>query len=445
MKHIDALVISAMDEEMAPFLDLVRACNLKPIESPTGTAYQASKGNMRMVLMVTRVGMTACASALGWALGRYAPKVIVSIGSAGGLAADSRVGHIVVGADYMNGGADGTAFGYTRGQVPGQPVSFHGDTTMIETIERFVASPESDGLTIRVGSMLSSDAFVTEANVTDTREAFPGALSADMESHAAAQVAHAWGIPFVSIRGISDLCGKPDDQAVSFHAELSEVAGAAAKVACYALQNSGYISMARCTTQRFAVPTLTSALFVMLARRYKLPAGDPAILDPEAMKTVHEDISRFSADTIRQLIDDMSAGKALAKAEPGSVLTAKDYDRLRAEFIDSMAGAQTGTFAWPPTSQTIIKRFDGYWNEALKAIGLIPRQGRTRGGVKYSPEDYRDAIATYVANAQATGVQPSFTGYSEYVKEASDMENLPSGAAVRQHFGSWSKALEAAN
>lgn len=43
MKTIDALVISAMDEEMAPFLDLIRNCNVKALPSPIGTAYQASK------------------------------------------------------------------------------------------------------------------------------------------------------------------------------------------------------------------------------------------------------------------------------------------------------------------------------------------------------------------------------------------------------------------
>nr|WP_301281037.1 5'-methylthioadenosine/S-adenosylhomocysteine nucleosidase [Arcanobacterium phocae] len=442
VKQIDALVISAMDEEMAPFLSLIQSCNPKPLPSPVGTAYQASKGQMRMILMVTKVGMTACASALGWLLANYKPKVIVSIGSAGGLARDSRVGQVIVGREYLNGGADGRAFGYTRGQVPGQPASFLGDARMVSAIEQYTTTGDHNTPTIRIGQMLSSDAFVTEANVATTREDFPEALSADMESHAAAQVAHAWGIPFVSIRGISDLCGDPDDQAVSFHAELSDVATAAAKVACYALQHSDYISIERCTTLRFSRPTLTSALYVMLARRYDLPAGDRSVLDPVATKSVQRDIEAYGPHIIELLTDQAAAGKAFARENPNSILTAKDYDRLRAEFIASIPDdLQTETFAWPPTSQTIIKRFDGYWNEALKAIGLATRPGRVRGGVKYSPEDYQSAMAKYVACARSKGRSPSFAGYSDFAKNGAKGETLPSGAAIRQHFGSWSKAL----
>ena len=39
------------------------------------------------------------------------------------------------------------------------------------------------------------------------RADFPDALSNDMESTAVAQTAAAFGAPFVSVRGISDLCG----------------------------------------------------------------------------------------------------------------------------------------------------------------------------------------------------------------------------------------------
>lgn len=397
---------------------------------------------MCLVAMITKVGMTACASALGWALANYKPKVIVSIGSAGGLARDSRVGQVIVGSEYINGGADGRAFGYVRGQVPGQPAIFHGDERMISAIKKAVATHDENTPPIRIGQMLSSDAFVTEANVADTRQAFPAGLSADMESHAGAQVAHAWGIPFVSIRGISDLCGDPDDQAVSFHAELSDVAKAAAKVACIALQESGYVSIDRCTTQYFSHPTLRSALYAMLARRYNLEAGDTSILHSDDMKIVRNDIDGFGEPLITTIIGQIAAGKALAVDDPHSILTANDYDRLRDEFIDSIPqDLQTRTFAWPPTSQTIIKRFDGYWNEALRAIGLVPRSGRVRGGVKYSPQDYQDAMKRYIADTRNRGVRPSFAGYSEFAKDASP--SLPSGAAIRQHFGSWSKALAA--
>ncbi|QRV02274.1 5'-methylthioadenosine/S-adenosylhomocysteine nucleosidase [Arcanobacterium phocisimile] len=441
MKNIDALVISAMPEEMAPFLELIQTYNPKPAQSPIGTFYLASRGSTRMALMVTGVGMSACSSALGWALSQVAPKIIVSIGSAGGLARDSRVGQVVVGDEYINGGADGTVFGYARGQVPGQPASFTGDTHMLDSVREVMASV-ADSFSIRIGQMLSSDAFVTERNVTDTREAFPYGLSADMESHAAAQVAHTWGIPFVSIRGISDLCGDPDDQNISFHAELSDVARRAAAVACQTLQHSKYISLTRCTTQQFSQTILTGALYMMLARRYNLDAGDTSILGDYNLSAESPDIDKFDPDIIQVILGQVAAGKELAQTEPNSALTAKDYDRLRTEFIERLPeDLRIGTFTWPPTSQTIIKRFDGYWNEALSAIGLVPRQGRSRGGIKYSEEDYQTAILAYKRHAAAHDSQPSFAGYSAFAKSGPLAGKIPSGAAVRQHYGSWTNAL----
>lgn len=110
----------------------------------------------------------------------------------------------------------------------------------------------------------------------------------------------------------------------------------------------------------------------MLARRYELAAGNPEILNDANMAVVHQEIDSFAPDVVEKLVGEIAAGKAFAQQEPNSALTAKDYDRLRAEFLASLPDdSQTETFTWPPTSQTIIKRFDGYWNEALTSIGLV--------------------------------------------------------------------------
>jgi len=76
--------------------------------------------------------------------------------------------------------------------------------------------------------MLAGNSFITAANVTDTREVFPTALSTDMESTALAQVAASAGIPFVSVRGVSDLCGPEAGQ--DFHIAAEEAAARSAAV-----------------------------------------------------------------------------------------------------------------------------------------------------------------------------------------------------------------------
>lgn len=450
MSNVNALVLAAMDEEMAEFTKLLDDFSISSIPTPTGQVCHATKGRSSIVLMTTKVGMSACASGLGWVLSKFTPRTIVMIGSCGGLAADSRVGQVMVGSEYMNGGADGTAFGYTRGQVPGQPESFCGDPKIINAV-REIASAESGPFadtTIRVGQMLSSDAFVTEANVSDTREAFPAALSADMESHAAAQVAHTFAIPFVAVRGVSDLCGKPDDQAVSFHGKLSDVASAAAKVALQALYDAEVLDLARSSqgpAQRFDKSSLKSAMYLMLAKRHGAEPLPREKVSDRVVSHLQPHLSHLDEETFDRVVGLVSAGHALVNNDSGATLTAKDYDSYRAKLAADFGTGKGGNFAWPPTSQTIIKRFNGYWNDALTAIGLKPHRGRARGGLKFTDKDYIFAVRSYVVDSEHLGKQPSFNGYTTWLKDQGRTGKLPSGAAIRQRFGSWKEALTAAS
>ena len=99
------------------------------------------------------------------------------------------------------------------------------------------ATPASSSARLHLGQMLSGNSFVTAANVADTREAFPEAVSTDMESTALAQVAAAAGAPFVSVRGISDLCGPEAGQ--DFHIGADEAAARSAAVVIAALTALG--------------------------------------------------------------------------------------------------------------------------------------------------------------------------------------------------------------
>ena len=109
----------------------------------------------------------------------------------------------MVGERYRFGGADATAFGYQRGQIPGMPADYAGEPRLVEAAR---AATLVDGAVL-VGTMLSSDAFVDARTVDAVRGDFPDVLSTDMESTAIAQTCHLVGAPFVSVRGFSDLCG----------------------------------------------------------------------------------------------------------------------------------------------------------------------------------------------------------------------------------------------
>lgn len=244
---IEAIFISAMPQETAAFLAeftqrlqltypqaAISTQNVPSVFEVFESAQIISANQLEYLILTSGIGMVNAAAALSTALTRFAPKIVICVGSAGGLHQNARVQDVVIGTAYINSRADATAFGYAPGQVPGSPAMLEVGTEITVAVRETLSSAATklSGINAYAGQMLSSDAFVTDANVASTRSVFPYGLSADMESQAYAQVAGKFAnTPFVAVRGISDLCGTPEDQSISFHAELSDVASRAAKVA----------------------------------------------------------------------------------------------------------------------------------------------------------------------------------------------------------------------
>ena len=286
-RPVTALVVVAMDEEARPFLDALaplddvdevpllgtaRAWSLAlpgaaaagggelatvgpeaepgggrtgaaasgPLAGPgNGSGDGRTAGPRELVLVRSGIGLVAAASALATALTRLAPAVVLSAGTAGGLGREVEVGDVCVSTTLAYTDADATAFGYAHGQTPGQPTVFEADTAVLARVEEVgpaalrASTASSGGARIRAGQMLAGNSFVTAANVGRARELFPGAVSTDMESTALAQVAASAGIPFASVRGVSDLCGPEAGQ--DFHIGAHEAAARSAAVVLAAL------------------------------------------------------------------------------------------------------------------------------------------------------------------------------------------------------------------
>jgi adenosylhomocysteine nucleosidase len=213
------VVVVAMDEEAQPFV--ARAESQGPDEVVGGARVRALRLAGRDVLLVTAgIGLVNAAAAGAVVASGSTPLAIVSAGSAGGLGGQVGVGDVVVGASYAYARADARAFGYVMGQVPGMPATFAADQRLVEA-----ARASAGAHTVHVGEVVSGDTFVDGPLVDEVRRDFPGALATDMESTALAHTAHLFGVPFVSVRGVSDLCG-----ATEFHQHVDDAADRAADV-----------------------------------------------------------------------------------------------------------------------------------------------------------------------------------------------------------------------
>ncbi|OKL50537.1 5'-methylthioadenosine/S-adenosylhomocysteine nucleosidase [Boudabousia marimammalium] len=221
---LDAVVICAMDSEAAPFLAM---STLDPKPDPLKPDFKNGKaegwviriGEHQLLVVKSGIGISNASAAATWAINLTAAPLLFSAGSAGGLAASVNVGEVIVSSASRYSQVDATAFGYEKGQLPGEPVSFDSPAELVKL------ATENGGI---AGQIISADRFVMSDTVDRFRTDFPEALAVDMETAGLAQVASHFNTPFMSVRGISDLCGPAADQ--DHHREVDEVAASAAKV-----------------------------------------------------------------------------------------------------------------------------------------------------------------------------------------------------------------------
>jgi len=216
---VDAVVIAAMEEEIAPFEQ--RADHIATQRHVGASRSVIARIGGRSVLLIrSGIGGVNAATAAVLAIHAVRTPVVISAGSAGGLGEGVRVGDVVVGDEYAFAGADASAFGYVPGQIPGMPPSYPAAPALVERARHRPG--------VLVGAMVSGDSFVDARTVDVFRERFPRALTADMETAAIAQVCYSFGIPYVAVRGVSDLCGPTAGE--DFHLAVDDVAVLSADV-----------------------------------------------------------------------------------------------------------------------------------------------------------------------------------------------------------------------
>lgn len=149
----------------------------------------------------------------------YHPDLIISTGVAGGADVSMEVTDVVVGTSYCYHDVySGEECEY--GQVMGMPATFTAPGAIIGKAQELHTSTK-----VHAGLIVSGDWFVdSREKMASILEKFPKAKAVDMESCSIAQTCHAYGVPFVSFRIISDIPLKDNkaSQYFDFWARLAE-------------------------------------------------------------------------------------------------------------------------------------------------------------------------------------------------------------------------------
>lgn len=207
MSAEQVVVLVAMDDEAAPFLE--RAESVGEPRRVGGAVHRSVVvDGLPLLLVKSGIGFVNAAGATTSAIlaTRGEARLVLSAGTAGGLGDGVEVGDVVVGSEYLNLDADARVFGYVLGQVPGMPPTYRAEERLVEAAVALPRAADA-GWHVRPGLLASSYAFMTDSRSVTVRESFPGVAAADMESIAIAQISHVHEVPFLAVRGISDLAG----------------------------------------------------------------------------------------------------------------------------------------------------------------------------------------------------------------------------------------------
>lgn len=205
------------------------------------------------------------------------------------------------------------------------------------------------------------------------------------------------------------------------------------------------------STDIFSNVALEAGVWYLLGAELRLKADHlwaAATLPQELLDELGDHLvdAAVTADELATILGTIGAAQRAALEDPTLTITGSRYNELRGELLDAMGiESAKGAKPWPPTRQTIMKRYEG-WNDALESMGLaLATKGRQKGLLIFTNQDYAQAVVDFIAAASESSIEPTFASYGQWVKtEATLGLRRPSPAAIRNYYGGWLTAIRQA-
>jgi hypothetical protein len=141
-------------------------------------------------------------------------------------------------------------------------------------------------------------------------------------------------------------------------------------------------------------------------------------------------------DALAHALPSVRAGYTLLKLNPQLQLSSEDHDEIRERFISRFPVSQATITVWPPTKQTVAKRFgDGLWAQALTYLGF-ELQGRGVPRRRFNKKQAHEGIEMFISHCLIFNRYPT---EAEYVSWCGN--HYPDLEFVKKTFGSLHKAV----
>ncbi|MBP5327666.1 MAG: 5'-methylthioadenosine/adenosylhomocysteine nucleosidase [Bacteroidales bacterium] len=171
-----------------------------------------SLGNNEIVLWKCGIGKVNAAVGTMRLVQEHHPDAVISTGLAGGIDVQMQVMDVLAATQCVYHDVDcGAGLGCVLGQVQGLPERFDADKRLLSHTS---GVPLAQGERLIKGLICTGDQFITDrVRQNAIKQNFPDGMACDMESAAIAQTCHLLGLPFLSLRVISDTPGRTDNHA----------------------------------------------------------------------------------------------------------------------------------------------------------------------------------------------------------------------------------------
>ena len=192
-------------------------------------------GNNEIVLWQCGIGKVNAAVGTMRLVQEHHPDAIISTGLAGGIDPLTQVMDVLASTqsvyhDVDCGGISSTGDAVVLGQVQGLPARYDADPYLIDTALEVAKGFDGHLIT---GLICTGDQFITDRERQNViKRHFPDGLACDMESAAIAQTCYLCGrtqgyaptgVPFLSLRVISDTPGRTDDHQMQWEDFLASM------------------------------------------------------------------------------------------------------------------------------------------------------------------------------------------------------------------------------
>ena len=183
--------------------------------------YKGKIQEKESVLVTCGVGKVNSARTTQILIDNYKVDYVINVGSSGGINSELNIGDIVIAKDLVQYDFDITGVGdYEKGEICGIGKYIETDKKLTNLCEKTIKEIKIEDSNIKIGTIASADYFAVDSKKMEwVRQEF-NAECVEMEGAAIAQVCFLDNVPFIIIRGISDV--QNGNNKIDFHTYIEK-------------------------------------------------------------------------------------------------------------------------------------------------------------------------------------------------------------------------------